>query len=160
GGNRAVLLSALKHAPFRLIALVTPREAEGLLAEDPDAAELFSRIDVPEPSAEVALPLLNHYASALAERFNLQIEADAILQSAHLTAHYIWNDQLPGKALKVLYRACEDLDYDRTHAGRAARPVTADDIVRVVAERSGVPEETLRGVGAKLDYEGALAADI
>src|SRR5262249_30612408 len=123
-------------------------------------AELFSRIDVPEPSAEVALPLLNHYASALAERFNLQIEADAILQSAQLTAHYIWNDQLPGKALKVLYRACEDLDYDRTHAGRAARPVTADDIVRVVAERSGVPEETLRGVGAKLDYEGALAADI
>ena len=158
--NRALLLSALRHSRFRLIALVTPREAEQLISDDPDFGEMFARIEVHEPTADAALPLLRHYARSLQQRFDLEIDDAAVGEAATLTGQYIWNDQLPAKALKALYQVCEDIDFDRRRRRSTRNRVTVDDVVRVVGERTGVPEETLRGIAAKCDYAAALRAEV
>src|SRR3954452_684908 len=97
-----------------------------------------------------------HFAQGLAQKFRVAIEEEAIRQAVLLSANYILNDQLPAKALKVLHRACEDLDYERTHLGSKRECVSPDDVVRIIAEASGVPEETLRGVAEHSDYEQSL----
>jgi ATP-dependent Clp protease ATP-binding subunit ClpA len=155
-GNKAVLLAALSRVRCRLIALFTPREASECLSDDPEIAELFTRIEVEEPGVGAALKILRHFALGLEQRFGIMIEPEALRQAVVLSANYILNDQLPSKALKVLHRVCEDIEYERSHLGSARQNVTADDVVRVIAETSGVPEETLRGIAEKSDYEQSL----
>jgi len=154
--NKPILLAALAHARCRFIGLVTQREFEEQVADDPDLAEFFTRIDVPEPDPETALKLLRHFAVGLAQKFQVQIDAEAVCQAVVLSANYILHDQLPAKAVSLLHRACEDVDYERSQQALPDRPVSVDDIVRLVSEKSGVPEETLRGVAERSDYEQGL----
>lgn len=156
GSNAPVLLAALAHARCHVIGLFTPREYDALAADDPEFAEFFTRVDAPEPEPEVATRLMTHFAVGLGERYHLDVAPDAVRQAVTLTANYVLNDQLPAKALKVLVRACEEADYDRTELGRPRERVTADDVVRIVADVTGLPENTLRGVADRVNYERAL----
>lgn len=156
GTNKPVLLAALAHTRGHLVGLLTPREYDDLAADDPEFAEFFTRVDAPEPDPETALRLMHYFARGLADRYQVPIDPEAVRQAVSLTADYILNDQLPAKALKVLTRACEAADYERRQLGAARERVTADAVVRVVADQSGVPEDTLRGVADRTDYARAL----
>src|SRR5262245_33319177 len=154
--NRTVLLAALQHAHCRLVLLLSPHEYEELLSDDADLVECFTRVEVAEPDPEVALKLLRRFAQGLSRQYRVTVDDEAVRQAVLLSANYILNDQLPSKALKVLHRACEDLDYERGQRGGKRELVTADDVVRIVSERSGVPEGTLRGIAEHSDFERGL----
>jgi ATP-dependent Clp protease ATP-binding subunit ClpA len=116
--NKAVFLSALARSRCRIIGLLTPREYEELVADDPDYNEFFSRVDVEEPDPQTAIQLLTQLAKSIERQFNLSIDAEAIRQAVLLSANYILNDHLPIKAMNILRRACEDLDYERLPASK------------------------------------------
>jgi ATP-dependent Clp protease ATP-binding subunit ClpC len=156
GSNKPNLLAALSRANCHLLAPLTPKEWDDLVSDDPDFAEFFTTIDVPEPDPDTALRLMHHFARGLANRYQVRIDSEAVERAVTLTSNYILNDQLPAKALKVLTKACEDADYDRKHLGHEKAQVSADDVIRVVAGRSGIPENTLRGVADRTDYATAL----
>ncbi|MBL8799296.1 MAG: ATP-dependent Clp protease ATP-binding subunit [Planctomycetia bacterium] len=156
GDPRAALFSVLSRARCQVIGLLTPREFEELAADDPDFAEFFTRVDVEEPDTELALKILRHFAHGLQHKYRLSIDDEAVRQAVVLSANYILNDHLPAKALKLLHRVCEDFDFERSQQGQARVRVTVDDVVRAVAERSGVPAETLRGVAERSDYGQSL----
>jgi ATP-dependent Clp protease ATP-binding subunit ClpA len=89
------------------------------------------------------------------------IEEKSIERAVVLSADYILNERLPTKAIKILRRVCEDIDYERTQHEGKSRSVTASDVIRVVAEITGVPEGTLSGVGDKeVNYENALSQEV
>lgn len=154
--NRAALLAALSRGSCRTIVLLTPREFEEVIADDPDFQELLERVEVPEPEPETALAILRHFAVGLERQFDIDIEGEAVRQAVTLSANYVFNDHLPAKALRLLHRACEDIDYERNRCGDGRRRVTAEDMIRAVAATSGVPEETLRGIADRSDYEQSL----
>lgn len=155
-GNRALLLSILAHARCQLIGLLTPRDYEECFAEDPDSAEFFSRVDVEEPNLEVSLKILHHLARGLEQHFAVAIDAQAVRQAVVLSANYILNQQLPAKAVRILHRVCEDIDYERAGSSGQPAPVSAEQVIQVVAQMSGVPQETLRGIAERSDYEQSL----
>jgi ATP-dependent Clp protease ATP-binding subunit ClpA len=155
--NKAILLAALAQARFQLIGLVTPREYDELFSDDSDSAEFFDRVDVEEPDVDVALKILRHLAAGLTQKYQVSIEEDAVRQAVMLSANYILNDQLPAKALRILHRICEDIDFERSQRGTARDHVSPDDIVQAVSRASGVPEETLRGIAERSDYEQSLS---
>jgi ATP-dependent Clp protease ATP-binding subunit ClpA len=155
--NRPALLAALAHARCHLLATLTPREFDDLAPDDPEFAEFFTAVHAPEPDPDTALRLMTHFARGLTERYQAPVEPEAVRQAVALTANYVLNDQLPAKALKVLTAACEAADYARRQLGRAVERVTADDVVEVVSERTGIPADTLRGVADRTDYAAALS---
>jgi len=156
GNNKPVLYAALAHARCHILATLTPREFDDLASDDPELLEYFTVIHAPEPDLATALRLLSHFANGLSGKYQLMIEAEAVRRAVTLTANYVLNDHLPGKALKVLTQACEDADYDRRQLGQSEATVTGDDIVRVVAMQTVIPEDTLRGVADGTDYAAAL----
>ena len=155
-GAKAVLLASLATSRYRLIGLMTPREYDDLIADDPEYADYTTRVEVPEPDPDTAVQLLTHFALGLQDRFQVSIDRDAIRQAVNLTAGFVLNDHLPGKALAILHRVCEDADFDRTQAGRVRERITESDVVGAVAQISGVPEGTLSGVADRTDYERSL----
>jgi ATP-dependent Clp protease ATP-binding subunit ClpC len=156
GSNKPILLAALARAQCHVFAILTPDQFDDLAADDPEFSEFFSVVHVSEPDSDTALRLMQYFARGLATRYRIGIESEAIRQAVTLTANYILNDQLPAKALKVLTKACEIADYDRRQLGQPKEQVTVDDLIRVVAEHTGIPEGTLRGVADRTDYAAAL----
>ena len=156
GANKAAFLGGLRAARCHVLATLTPHEYDDLAGGDPGFAEFFSRVDAPEPDPETAFRLVTVFARDLATQYGLQIDDEAARKAVSLTADFVFSDQLPAKALKALTRACEDADYDRRHKGRVGTRVTADDVVRVVADQTGIPADTLLGLADRTDYEAAL----
>jgi ATP-dependent Clp protease ATP-binding subunit ClpA len=154
--NKTLLLSALDCLRCRLIGILTPHDYQELVEDELDLSEWFTRIDVLEPEPEVALKIMSRFAVGMAHQYQVGIEEEAVRQAVYLSANHILHDQLPAKALKVLHRACEDLAYFRQHQGIQRDQVNADDIFRIVSEKTGVPEPTLRGIGDDSDFEQML----
>jgi ATP-dependent Clp protease ATP-binding subunit ClpA len=159
-GHHATLLSLLSFARCRVIGVVEPWEYEELVSLDVDMLEHFERLDLKEPDYPTAVRLVRRLADGLTERYGCQIPDQAVSMAVGLSANYILNEQLPGKALRVLHRLCEDFSYDRAHCGKSANAVTEDDVIRVISTMAGVPQETLRGIAEHVDYERSLNASI
>lgn len=156
GSNREALLSALGFVQCQLVGFLSNHEYEDLFAGDAEAAEFFTRIDVPEPSPETAQGVLLNYAAALEDRYGLRISAEVVRLATTLCANYILHEKLPGKARRVLQRICETLDFDRHQLGKEVVEVASEDVIREVSIASGVPEHTLAGIADKQDYESGL----
>jgi ATP-dependent Clp protease ATP-binding subunit ClpA len=160
GTNAPALLSALASVRCRLIGIMDPLEYRELVAEDVELREQFAALEVLEPDIPTSLKVVRYFAAALARQHNLAIDDDAVLLAVTLSANYILHDRLPAKALKILQRVCQDAEFERSQLGRSRGRVTADEVVHVVAEVSGVPAETLRGIAERCDYEESLGQDI
>ena len=141
---------------------MTPHDCEELVSDDPDMQEFFTPVEVHEPDVSTATRLLTHFAAGLGEQLQVTIQPEAVRQAVVLSANYILNERLPGKALKILHRVCEDIEFRggraTTESESTSRPVvTEEDVIRAVADASGVPQETLRGVAEKSDYRQSLS---
>lgn len=158
--NLSALLAWLSHTRTRLIAVLEPRDYDELIQGEQDFLEFFHRIEIPEPDYASAVRLVRRFADGLQQRYKLAIGDDVVQTVTILSSNYILNERLPGKAIRILHRVCEDAEFD--HSQRAVRRVelSADDVVKVVAEASGVPAETLQGIAERSDYRQSLSAEI
>jgi ATP-dependent Clp protease ATP-binding subunit ClpC len=160
--NRMLLRAVLKEGRVQLVGVMDTADYEDLLAGDQAVRSLVTRVELREPDRDTALDMVGRAAEALATAFELSVEPKAVERAVGLCADYILNDRLPRKAVSVLRRACEDLDFDREVHGADRTSVTAEDVTRVVAQLSGVPEGQLSGAdpAAGEDYTAALRADV
>ncbi|MBK8099461.1 MAG: ATP-dependent Clp protease ATP-binding subunit [Planctomycetes bacterium] len=154
--NSLALRAALQQERTRLIATVTVADHEELFTSAPDLARMFTRIDLVEPTRPVLREIVARHADRLAGELAVRIDADALDRAIVLPAEYILNERMPQKALRILRRVCEDVEFDRGRGRDAAERVTAARVIAAVAEVSGVPAATLAGVTDVADYEGEL----
>jgi ATP-dependent Clp protease ATP-binding subunit ClpA len=100
--------------------------------------------------------LVRHYARGLEAQYRVNIEADAVRRTVSLSGSYILHERLPYKAVKVLRAICDDVDYERAELESSRDRVTESDVVAKVAQISGIPAQTLAGVGDTVDYAASL----
>jgi ATP-dependent Clp protease ATP-binding subunit ClpA len=155
--GKQVLLSALAASDLRVIGLMSDRDYEDVFTDDQLLLESFDRVRVQEPDVPTAESLLFHYRDGLQHEFGVGISDAAVKRAVVLSSNYILNECLPGKALKILHRACDDLLYERTQHGVDQAEVDVDDVVRIVSELSGVPHNTLLGIADECDYQASLS---
>ncbi len=155
-----MVLSLLTRCRGRVIGIVTPHEYEEHVSGKADCQDLFSVVHLPEPQGEVAERLVRQFADGLQFQYGVRIEDEAIRRAITLTSNCILHERLPHKAVKVLRSLCDDNAYDRTQRGIVYFAIDEHDVVRKVAEFTGVPEATLAGVGEGIDYAHSLGESI
>ncbi|MDA8378930.1 MAG: AAA family ATPase [Planctomycetia bacterium] len=153
---RTMLLAALTDTPARVVGVLAPTEFESLCAGDAEIIENFSLVELPEPEPATARRLVRHFAAGLETHYRVRIEDEAIDRAVVLSDQYILNERLPYKAVKILQGSCEDLDYDRSQHAAKCTAVTAAEVVKKIAQVSGVPVATLAGMGEGVDYRLSL----
>ncbi len=164
GDNKARLKSVLKDGQIQIIAIMLNWDYEELLSADEQFLEAFSRVTIEEPGEDAAIEMVNIAASELAKEYKTSFEARAVERAVRLSANFIMNERLPVKAIKILRRACQDIDYMRNQAGKLTKEVSGqnkervsrDDIIRIISEISGVPIGTISGTGEKVDFQEVL----
>ncbi len=155
------LRSALKERRIHLVGILSSQEYDDLLAADHALRELTTRIDMTEPDRATARDMVRQAADALEAEFGTEIADRVVDRAVVLSGDYVLAQRLPLAAVKVLRRACEDLDYRRTQLGDTRAVVDTEDVVRVIAEVSGVPAGQIAGTGDDgIDYEQALGGSV
>lgn len=161
GDHKLVLRAALVSQRVHLLGVMDTTDYDDLLSGDHGFGLLVTRVDVHEPDREAALDIARDRATALEHEFEVTVDASAVERAVTLSSDYILNERLPSKVVRILRRACEDVEYARTHQDSAATRVGVDEVVSVVSRISGIPEGQLSGIGdGEMDYERALGEDV
>jgi ATP-dependent Clp protease ATP-binding subunit ClpA len=159
--NKVALRAALREQAVHLVAIADSNDHEDLIAGDAAFLEHFSVIEMAEPAAEQSLDMARAIADSLAEEFGFAIEPAAVERAVSLAVDYVLSEHHPRKAARILRRACEDLDYARAEQASTRKSVSPADVIRVIAEISGLPEAQLAGVGqANATYDEDLRAEV
>lgn len=155
------LRRALAERRIQLVGVLAAHDYEDLIGADHALQEMTTRIDIVEPDREAAADMVRCAADALESEFDVGIEDRAVARAVVLAGDFIAHQKLPLSAVRVLRRACEDLDYAREQEGAERQSVSVADVVDVVAELSRVPRGQIAGsAGERADHAAALRARV
>lgn len=96
----------MARGKISLIGATTLDEYKKYIEKDTALERRFQKIDVPEPSKEVAVEIITGIRSSFEEFHNLIIDDDAIADAVELSTRYITDRFLPDKAIDLIDEAC------------------------------------------------------
>ena len=100
-----MLKPALASGRIRCIGATTHEEFKKYFERDRALSRRFQRIDVPEPSEDEAVEILEGLRSKYEEYHNVRYTEEALRSAVHLSAQYINDRHLPDKAIDVIDEA-------------------------------------------------------
>src|SRR5579864_1932991 len=136
-----LLKPALASGELRCIGSTTYQEYKRSFDRDKALGRRFQRIDVPEPTVEEAVQILNGLKSHYEKHHNVRYTAPAIRAAVDLSSRYINDRYLPDKAIDVMDEAGVAARLRAT--GPDAVTVGARDSERTVARMARIPERTV-----------------
>ena len=139
-----MLKPALARGEIQVVSATTSDEYDKFVDRDKALGRRFSPVFVPEPSPHNALRMLRSRVGANERHYKLKIDRAAVRAAVDLSVRYLPARTLPDKSQDVLEEAAS-----RAGARRAGR-VTANDVLQVVQEWSGVPIRTGRAEATML----------
>jgi ATP-dependent Clp protease ATP-binding subunit ClpC len=170
GGLGAIadaLKPALARGEFPCIGATTVGEYRRYIEADPALARRFAPVWLEEPTVEEAIEIVAIVAQKhLGPSHKVTYPQAVVEEAVHLSARYLHDERLPGKAVKLLdqagprvvmggsLRGAEETDQDQPVGGE----VTVEIVRKIVSERTGIPltqlsksdKERLLGLEAKL----------
>jgi len=152
----AVLSSLLDRAAMGIILVINREEYPDLLSLDADLFRRLTLVELPEPDEERTLSIVEQHAQRLSQQFQLSIAPELVQRAVGLTSNFLLSERHPAKTIRLLQQVCEDLDFNRTQLGIATEGVELKDIIQSLAQRTGIPSETIAGESAEDNFEAAL----
>jgi ATP-dependent Clp protease ATP-binding subunit ClpC len=101
-----ILKPAMARGKISLIGATTLSEYQKYIEKDSALERRFQKIDVAEPTKEVAHTIITGLRSSFEEFHNLIIDDEAITDAVELSTRYITDRFLPDKAIDLIDEAC------------------------------------------------------
>ena len=160
-----VFKPALARGEIRCIGATTLAEYQRYIESDPALERRFDRIVVVEPSAEEALEILERLAPTMQTHHGVEIPREALEAAIELSVAYDVEHQLPDKAIDLVDKAAAMVRVPTlsviAESGRKKPPphahVTRADVSHALAQKLGLPIETLAAVSADEGLDASLA---
>ena len=139
---------ALARGEIKCIGATTRDEYRQYIEKDPALERRFDKVDVPEPSREEAIHILEGIRPRFEKHHRVRISDEAITSAVDLSIRFDSAHRLPDKAIDLLDLACAqlcvpELSFEVGADGNAMGKVTSRAIVAVLAEKVNVPEEII-----------------
>lgn len=151
GSSNESIAEALKpplaRGEFPCIGATTVAEYRQYIEKDAALARRFTPVWLEEPTIEEAIEIVRTVAvSHLAEHHNVGFAPAAIEAAVKLSARYLHDERLPGKAIKVLDEAASGLIVPGTLFGGMADDqtsmtgvVSVEAVLEVISARTNIP---------------------
>ncbi len=145
---------ALVQGEFPCIGATTVAEYYKQIEKDAVLGQHFTPVWIEEPDIKEAIEVVQKVVTShLADHHHhdITIMEEAVEAAVKLSARYLHNERLPGKAIKVLDQACSgliadgslsDLPEDKYQTVRG-KVVTKEAVLEVIADRTNIPVEQL-----------------
>ncbi len=131
----------LANGDIRCIGSTTYTEYRGIFEKDHALARRFQKIDIPEPSIEETVAILNGLKSRFEEHHGVIYEPEALTGAAELSAKFINDRNLPDKAIDVIDEAGASLRLKPVEE-REER-VTLTMVENIVAKIARIPPKSV-----------------
>lgn len=128
-----ILSSYLKFSEFKIIAISSYAGLHKQIEENPTILNLFSKVEVKEPTPQETIRILQRLAPELEAKYDRFITYPALEKVVELTGRYIADVPFPKKAINVLEEAMVKIDNVKK------RWVLPEDIDRIVARKTEIP---------------------
>jgi ATP-dependent Clp protease ATP-binding subunit ClpA len=136
-----LLKPALASGRLRCIGSTTYQEFKASFERDRALSRRFQKIEVPEPSVEDTVLILEGLKSRYEEHHGVKYDTEALRAAAELSAKHINDRFLPDKAIDVIDEsgAAERLKPEGQRTGK----VTLADVEAVVAKMARIPAKSV-----------------
>jgi ATP-dependent Clp protease ATP-binding subunit ClpA len=142
-----ILKPVLASGEIRCIGSTTYEEYKNLFDKDRALSRRFQKIDVPEPTVEETVAILQGLRKHYEQYHGVRYRDDAIVAAAELAARHINFRHLPDKAIDVIDEAGAFARLQK----RPRRTITVAAVEKVVASMARVPARTVsRSEGDRL----------
>ena len=148
-----IMKPALARGELRCIGATTITEYRRCVEKDPALERRFQLIQVVEPGRDETLDILAGLRGHRESHFGVTITDEALVTAVDLSHRFDHGHYLPDKAIDLLDRACAEcrvpllslaLEADQ-EAPMGVAVVRPETVARVMAEKSGIPLEVVRG---------------
>ena len=136
-----ILKPALASGELRCIGSTTYKEFRNYFEKDRALVRRFQKIDVPEPTEDEAVKILEGLRPSYEAHHQVRYTAGALDAAVKLSTRYIHDRKLPDKAIDVI---------DEVGAAQMLRPahmrkktIKAKDIEEIIAKMTRVPIKTV-----------------
>ena len=148
-----IMKPALARGDFKCIGATTTAEYHKFIERDPALERRFNKIIVAEPSRDETVEILKGLRPRFEKHHQATISDEAIEAAVDLTIRFDTERYLPDKAVDVLDLACVQrcvpgLSIQGAVGQNAkldAASVTLAEVIAVLAEKYGIPEEVIAG---------------
>ncbi len=131
----------LASGDLKCIGSTTYQEYRGIFEKDRALARRFQKIDVPEPSVEECVQILEGLKSRFEEHHAVRYTHQALRTAAELADRYINDRHLPDKAIDVIDEAGAN---QRMQApSKRKKTIGVKDIETIVAKIARIPPKTV-----------------
>ncbi|HJA25968.1 MAG TPA: ATP-dependent Clp protease ATP-binding subunit [Candidatus Fournierella merdigallinarum] len=137
----SILKPLLARGDVQVIGATTQEEYRRCIQKDAALERRFGRVTVEEPDPDSAKRILAGLVPRYERYHQVRIPPEAVAAAVELSVRYLPGRYLPDKAIDLLDEAAA--------AARIAgenRPLTREDVARVVARASGVPVQRITEV--------------
>ncbi|MGM0183351.1 ATP-dependent Clp protease ATP-binding subunit ClpC [Enterococcus sp. AZ150] len=132
-----IIKPALARGEIQLIGATTIDEFSDYIEEDRALERRFSKIEVPEPTKQEAIQILEQAKYIYENYHDVEIDYEAVKQAVELSIRYIPDKFLPDKAFDLIDEAAtEAVNQNRDK-------VLSDDVARVIKRLTGIPVSTI-----------------
>jgi ATP-dependent Clp protease ATP-binding subunit ClpC len=148
-----IMKPALARGELRCIGATTITEYRRCVEKDPALERRFQLIQVVEPGRDETLDILAGLRGHRESHFGVTITDEALVAAVDLSLRFDHGHYLPDKAIDLLDRACAEcrvpllslaLESDQ-EVPMGIAVVRPETVARVMAEKSGIPLEVVRG---------------
>ena len=131
----------LTNGEIRCIGSTTYSEYRGIFEKDHALSRRFQKIEVPEPTIEETITILDGIKSYFESHHNVKYEDGAIRAASELSAKHINDRFLPDKAIDVIDEAGAKY---RLHSSKNKKNrVTIENIENIVARMARIPTKNI-----------------
>lgn len=155
--NKALIRALLDRANLSVIGTMTNWDYSEQVGNDLLMIKTFSRVQLDEPDERPLAALVRFAAAALSDIHELTIPDYLSDRAIALSSTFLLSEYQPAKAVSVLRRACEDIRFRQARSSESSTIVGEEDVVQVIAEKTLIPAETIRGQGRCFDFFQPLA---
>jgi len=131
----------LASGEIRCIGSTTYSEFRGVFEKDHALARRFQKIDVPEPSIDETVKILQGLKSRFEEHHDVIYDNEALQAAAELSARHINDRRLPDKAIDVIDEAGASLRLQP--ADEREERVTVTMVENIIAKMARIPPKSV-----------------
>ncbi|MFU8837622.1 MAG: ATP-dependent Clp protease ATP-binding subunit ClpA [Thiohalomonadaceae bacterium] len=136
-----LLKPVLASGDLKCIGSTTYQEYRGIFEKDHALARRFQKIDVPEPSVEETVLILEGLKSRFEEHHEVKYTRPALREAAELSERYINERHLPDKAIDVIDEA--GARQRLLPVSKRKKTIGVKEIEEVVAKMARIPPKSV-----------------
>jgi len=128
-----IIIDSFDSNDFRLIATTDRSQFIRFIRPNRALAGMFSQVEMPVPSDEVAMQIVIDEVSKIESEYNVKISYSAVKASIELSHKFAYDRVLPDKAIDILKEAVVNFKH---LSGK--RPLEYDEVAKVISSKVGV----------------------